>query len=58
VRSGETMIEMMYQAQLAKWWTLQPELQYIIRPGGGVLNADDGVRADAWVISLRSTLNF
>jgi porin len=34
------MIEMMYQAQLAKWWTLQPELQYIIVPGGDVLNID------------------
>jgi porin len=40
VRSDETMIEMMYQAQLRQWWTLQPELQYIIRPGGGVLNPE------------------
>jgi porin len=58
VRSGETMIEMMYQAQLAKWWTLQPELQYIIRPGGGVLNPNDSLRPDAWVIGVRSVLNF
>jgi porin len=27
VRTGETMIEMMYQAQLAPWWMLQPDLQ-------------------------------
>ena len=52
VRSGETVIEMMYQAQPAKWWTLQPELQYIIRPSGGVLNTDGSLRADAWVIGL------
>src|SRR3984893_14246425 len=35
VRSGETMFELMYQAQLAPWWTLQPEMQYIVRPAGG-----------------------
>ena len=58
VRSGETMIEMMYQAQLAKWWTVQPELQYIILPGGGVLNTDGTLRANAWVIGVRSALKF
>jgi porin len=58
VRSSETMIEMMYQAKLRPWWTLQPELQYIIQPGGGVLNPDGKLRPNAWVIALRSTLNF
>jgi porin len=58
VRSGETMIEMMYQVQLAKWWTLQPELQYIILPGGGVLNTDGRLRDNAWVIGIRSALKF
>ncbi|MFY9736503.1 MAG: carbohydrate porin, partial [Rhodoplanes sp.] len=27
VRSGETVVEMMYQAQLAPWWMVQPEVQ-------------------------------
>jgi porin len=58
VRGGETMIELMYQAQLAKWWTLQPDLQYIIRPGGGVLNPDGSLRPNAWVVGLRTSLNF
>ncbi len=58
VRSGETMIEMIYQAQVAPWWMLQPEMQYIIRPGGGVLNSDGSIRPNAWVIGLRSSLNF
>jgi len=58
VRSDETMIEMMYQTQPKPWWTLQPDLQYIIRPGGGVLNPDGRLRPNAWVIGLRSTLNF
>jgi porin len=58
VRSAETMIEMMYQAQLTPWWTLQPDLQYIIQPDGGVLNPDGSLRSNAWVIALRSTLKF
>ena len=58
VRSGEAMVEMMYQAQLAPWWTLQPEVQYIIRPGGGVLNSDGSFRPNAWVIAIRSALSF
>jgi porin len=58
VRSGEAMIEMMYQTQWTKWWTVQPEVQYIIRPGGGVLNPGDGLRPNAWVIAFRSTISF
>jgi porin len=58
IRSGETAIELMYQAQLAPWWMLQPEMQYIIRPGGGVLNSDGSFRPNAWVIAVRSSLSF
>ena len=58
VRSGETMIEAIYQAQWTKWWTVQPEMQYIIRPGGGVLNSDGSLRPNAWVLAIRSTLSF
>jgi porin len=58
IRGGETMIELMYQAQLTKWWTLQPDLQYIIRPGGGVLNPDGSLRPNAWVVGVRTSLNF
>jgi carbohydrate-selective porin OprB len=52
------MIEMMYQTQWTKWWTVQPEVQYIIRSGGGVLNPGDGLRPNAWVMVLRSTISF
>jgi porin len=58
VRSEETMFELMYQAQLTPWWTLQPEMQYIVRPGGGVLNSDGSLRPNAWVIAIRSSINF
>jgi porin len=58
VRSGETMVEVMYQAKWTPWWTVQPDMQYIIRPGGGVLNSDGSLRRNAWVIAIRSTLSF
>jgi porin len=58
VRSGETMVEVIYQAQWTKWWTVQPEMQYIIRPGGGVLNSGGTLRPNAWVIAIRSTISF
>ena len=29
VRSGETMIELMYQTPLTKWWTVQPDCRPI-----------------------------
>jgi porin len=48
---------MIYQAQMEPWWILQPEMQYIIRPGGGVLNSDRSF-PNAWVIAIRSVLSF
>ncbi len=58
VRSSEAMVELTYQAKLTPWWTLQPDLQYVIRPSGGVLNDDGSIRQNAWVVGLRSVLNF
>ena len=34
----ESAIELTYQGQLASWWIIQPDLQWIIHPGGRVLN--------------------
>jgi porin len=38
--------------------SLQPDLQYIFNPGGGVLNPDGSLRRNALVIGVRSSLNF
>ncbi len=35
-RGAETFIEITYQVQVAPWWTVQPDAQYILRPGGGL----------------------
>ena len=58
VRSADATIEATYRAVLAPWWTMQADLQYIIRPSGGVLNDDGSFRQNAWVIGGRSVLRF
>ena len=32
--AGETTVELTYLAQLGVWLTVQPDLQYVIHPGG------------------------
>lgn len=50
--SAETVIEGTYKVQLAPWWSVQPDVQYIVTPSGvqGSKNAT--------VLGLRSTVNF
>ena len=38
VRGSETFLETTYQYQVAPWWTLQPDFQYVFTPAGGVSN--------------------
>ena len=58
----ETTIELTYRAQLAPDLSLQPDLQYIIHPGGNVANPRDpsGATAipNAFVVGLRTILKF
>lgn len=60
VEGEEIAIELTYQAQIAPWWTVQPDLQYIIHPGGNVPNPVDGTRniPDALVLGVRTTVSF
>jgi carbohydrate-selective porin OprB len=37
---------------------VQPDLQYVINPGGAVLNPDGSIRSNALVVGVRTTLNF
>jgi porin len=36
VRHDETFIEATYQYQVRPWWQVQPDIQYVFDPGGGV----------------------
>ncbi len=58
IRNQEFVLELSYQAQISPWWTLQPDLQGILNPGGGVANADGHVRPDALLVGLRTTVTF
>jgi porin len=59
-RGGETYIEVSYQYQLAPWWQLQPDLQYVFNPGGGVANPNNPTQrvGDEFVLGLRTNILF
>jgi porin len=38
VRSSEAVVEATYQIAVRPWWTVQPDVQYVVRPGVGVGN--------------------
>ncbi len=60
IRSSEHFIELMYLAQLAPWWTVQPDLQYVFRPGGGIANplVPDQRIQNELVLGLRTGVTF
>jgi porin len=34
IRDYETVLEITYEARIAPWWLLQPDLQLVFHPGG------------------------
>jgi porin len=41
IRTSETYVEATYQYQLRPWWQIQPDIQYIFNPGGGIANPNN-----------------
>ena len=61
VRSNEVLFEATYQAQVVPGFTLQPDVQYVIRPGGGIPDpSSESVRPirDEAVFGLRATVQY
>jgi porin len=60
VRTGEIVLELSYQHQIAPWWQVQPDFQYVFNPGGGITNPDrPGQRVgNAAIFGLRTTITF
>ncbi len=60
VRGGETYLEVTYQYQATPWWQLQPDLQYVFNPGGGVANpnAPNQQVGNELVLGLRTNILF
>lgn len=50
IRSNEHHIEVTYQAQITPWLVIQPDFQYIRRPGGGTLNEETGKKVGSETI--------
>ena len=61
IRSSETALELTYQAEIIPGFTLQPDLQYVIRPGGRVPDprrTDGAPIRNATVLGLRATVRY
>jgi len=60
VRGSESLLELTYQAQLVPWWIVQPDLQYVFTPGGGIADPlRPGQRiGNELVLGLRSNVTF
>jgi porin len=58
VRGTETFLELTYQVQLAPWWQVQPDFQYVFNPGGGIENPSNPPRriADEAVFGVRTVV--
>ena len=54
------MLELTYHIQMAPWWTLQPDFQYVFDPGANILNPLNPTQTikDAAVFGLRTTIAF
>jgi porin len=55
----ESALEISYQVQVASWWIVQPDVQWIIHPGGRVLNLASplsGMGAGTVVLGLRTAV--
>ena len=62
VRDYEAVLELTYQAQIAPWWIVQPDFQFILHPGGQVPETDDPAEQrpipNAIVLGLRTGIVF
>ena len=60
IRDVEAVAELTYRCQLTPWWSLQPDVQFIRHPGGGIALPSQPAKPipDAVVLGLRSALLF
>ena len=58
-QTGETYIEATYQYQVAPWWQLQPDFQYVINPGAGEIDpGTNGKVGNEAIIGIRTNILF
>lgn len=59
-RTTEELVELTYQAQVTPWLIVQPDLQFVVNPGGGVADPVHPGRklGNELVVGVRSTVTF
>lgn len=60
IRSDETFVEATYQYQFRPWMQIQPDMQYVFNPGGGIANVNnpnDRVKNE-FVFGVRTNILF
>ena len=59
-RSGETFVEATYDYQAAAWLQVQPDVQFVFNPGGGLANPNDPKKkiGDELVVGMRANAQF
>jgi porin len=62
IRDDESVIELTYMAQVTPWWQVQPDLQYVVHPGGHAPLPNEPAQnrtiGNATVLGLRTTITF
>jgi porin len=60
IRDYEMVFELSYIVEIAPWWTVQPDFQLIVHPGGKVPHPDNPAVTvgNALVAGVRSTITF
>jgi porin len=59
-RTTEELIELTYQAQATGWLVIQPDIQYVVNPGAGVLDPSDPTHTlnNALIAGARAVVTF
>ncbi len=59
-RTTEELIELTYQAQATPWLILQPDMQFIVNPGGGIPDPNDPTHnlRDEFISGMRAIVTF
>jgi porin len=59
-RGGETYLELTYQYEVTPWWQVQPDIQYVFNPGGGIANPNAPLQrvGNELVLGLRTNIQF
>jgi porin len=60
IRSAETVFEATYIYQVAPWWQVQGDLQYVLHPSGGIPNPNNPGQTvgNETVVGIRTNITF